>query len=63
MQETKGTVLVFLYLIKYTVDMRLPRRTYDGAFHHAMNRGYEGRPIFGSAFDKEFILTFPAGRA
>lgn len=37
--------------------MRLPRRTYDGAFHHAMNRGYEGRPIFRSAADKKFFLA------
>jgi putative transposase len=37
--------------------MRLPRRTYDGAFHHAMNRGYEGRPIFRAAADKKFFLT------
>jgi putative transposase len=36
--------------------MRLPRRTYDGAFHHGMNRGYEGRPIFGAEPDKVFFL-------
>ncbi len=36
--------------------MRLPRRTYEGAFHHAMNRGYGGRPIFGTKADKEFFL-------
>jgi REP element-mobilizing transposase RayT len=36
--------------------MRLPRRTYEGAFHHAMNRGYEGRPIFGTQADKAVFL-------
>jgi len=36
--------------------MRLPRRTYEGAFHHAMNRGYEGRPIFKTHADKAFFL-------
>jgi REP element-mobilizing transposase RayT len=36
--------------------MRLPRRTYEGAFHHGMNRGYEGRPIFGAEPDKVFFL-------
>ena len=35
----------------------MPRRTFDGAFHHAMNRGYEGRPIFRSATDKKFFLA------
>ncbi|MCX6557798.1 MAG: transposase, partial [Candidatus Aminicenantes bacterium] len=33
------------------------RRTYEGAFHHAMNRGYEGKPIFRSAADKKFFLA------
>jgi len=37
--------------------MRLPRRTYDGAFHHGMNRGYEGRPIFRADLDKVFFLA------
>jgi REP element-mobilizing transposase RayT len=36
--------------------MRLPRRTYDGAFHHGMNRGYEGRPIFRFEEDKRAFL-------
>lgn len=34
----------------------MPRRTYEGAFHHAMNRGHEGRPIFGNKADKEVFL-------
>lgn len=38
------------------LPVRLPRRTYDGAFHHGMNRGYEGRPIFQAKADKQFFL-------
>jgi hypothetical protein len=36
--------------------MRLPRGTYAGAFHHGMNRGYEGGSIFGADLDKVFFL-------
>ena len=30
--------------------------TYEGAFHHAMNRGYDGRPIFDAKGIKEAFL-------
>ena len=31
--------------------------TYPGAFHHAMNRGYKGKPIFEPEGMKEFFLA------
>ncbi len=37
--------------------MRKPRFTYIGAFHHVMNRGLEGRPIFASLHEKEFFIS------
>ena len=36
--------------------MRRARITYQGAFHHAMNRGYNGNPIFKDDNDKEIFL-------
>lgn len=36
--------------------MRMARRTYDGAFHHGMNRGYEGRQIFRDDLDRNKFL-------
>lgn len=36
--------------------MRRARVTYQGAFHHAMNRGFEGRPIFGDDHDKNTFV-------
>ncbi|MBN1195937.1 MAG: transposase, partial [Candidatus Aminicenantes bacterium] len=36
--------------------MRLPRRTFQGAFHHAMNRGYEGRALLRDDADRIFFL-------
>jgi len=36
--------------------VRRARLTYQGAFHHAMNRGYEGRPIFKEDSSKDFFL-------
>ena len=36
--------------------MRRARITYKGAYHHAMNRGHEGKPIFLKDRDKEFFL-------
>ena len=36
--------------------MRLSRRTFQGAFHHAMNRGYEGRPLFWDDADRIYFL-------
>ncbi len=36
--------------------MRTARRTYEGAFHHGMNRGYEGRPILRARSDKVVFL-------
>ncbi|HDP94052.1 MAG TPA: hypothetical protein ENN40_01690 [Candidatus Aminicenantes bacterium] len=36
--------------------MRLPRRTFQGAFHHAMNRGYEGRVLFRDDGDRIFFV-------
>jgi REP element-mobilizing transposase RayT len=36
--------------------MRRARVTFLGAFHHGMNRGYEGRNIFEFDSDKEYFL-------
>ena len=36
--------------------MRRARITYQGAYHHVMNRGYEGKPIFKNVTEKEFFL-------
>jgi len=51
-------VLDFLTLIFYTLFMRRARVTYQGAYHHVMNRGYDGKPIFKEIRDKENFLTF-----
>lgn len=40
--------------------MRRARITYEGAFHHAMNRGYEGRIIFHTDQDRQFFLNLLA---
>ena len=36
--------------------MRSARRTFAGAFHHGMNRGYEGRAVFRDDQDKSLFL-------
>jgi len=36
--------------------MRQARITYEGAIHHAINRGHNGLPIFKSEIEKEKIL-------
>ena len=36
--------------------MRRARVTYQGAFHHAMNRGYEGKKIFLKDSEKNLFL-------
>lgn len=36
--------------------MRRARVTYKGAFHHAMNRGYDGKAIFLNLKEKELFL-------
>lgn len=37
--------------------MRRARVTYQGAYHHVMNRGYDGKPIFKGIKEKENFLT------
>jgi REP element-mobilizing transposase RayT len=37
--------------------MRRARVTYQGAYHHVMNRGYDGKPILKDIIDKENFLT------
>ena len=37
--------------------MRRARLTYKGAYHHVMNRGYDGNPIFKGRKDKEDFLS------
>ena len=37
--------------------MRRARVTYQGAYHHVMNRGYDGKPIFKERKDKEYFLS------
>jgi len=36
--------------------MRRTRASYQGAFHHAMNRGYEGKKIFLKDSEKSLFL-------
>lgn len=36
--------------------MRRARVTYKGAFHHAMNRGYDGKEIFFNSKEKELFI-------
>lgn len=36
--------------------MRRARITYQGAYHHAMNRGHDGRSLFQDDPDREFFL-------
>lgn len=36
--------------------MRRARITWQGAYHHVMNRGYEGKPIFRKKGEKEIFL-------
>ena len=36
--------------------MRRARVTYNGAFHHAVNRGYDGKAIFSNIEEKELFL-------
>jgi REP element-mobilizing transposase RayT len=38
------------------MGMRRARITYEGALHHGMNRGYEGRVIFADDQDRLFFL-------
>ena len=40
--------------------MRRARLTYQGAFHHGMNRGYDGRPIFSNIKEKAIFIELLA---
>ncbi len=54
--HTGGTVLYFFAFFKYNDFMRRARITWKGAYHHVMNRGYDGNPIFSKNSDKEIFL-------
>jgi hypothetical protein len=43
--------------------MKRVRITYPGAFHHAMNRGYDGNDIFSGNKNKAQFLDFLEGTA
>jgi hypothetical protein len=43
--------------------MKRVRITYPGAFHHAMNRGYDGNDIFAGNKNKAQFLEFLEGTA
>ena len=43
--------------------MKRVRITYSGAFHHAMNRGYDGNDIFAGNKNKAQFLSFMEGTA
>lgn len=51
-----GTVLLNYYFLRYCQDMRRARITYEGALHHGMNRGYEGRTLFSDDQDNQTFL-------
>jgi REP element-mobilizing transposase RayT len=48
-------VLIF-YFFQYNYSMRQSRCTWPGAFHHIMNRGDKGEPIFRDDTDKLLFL-------
>ncbi len=43
--------------------MRNSRITWEGAFHHVMSRGHEGRPLFRETFLKEAFLNILADKS
>ena len=43
--------------------MKRVRITYSGAFHHFMNRGYDGNDIFAGNKNKAQFLDFMEGTA
>jgi hypothetical protein len=43
--------------------MRRARITYEGAFHHAMNRGINGDDIFADSKSKSMFLEVMQGTA
>ena len=43
-------------VLRYACSMRRARVTYKGAFHHALNRGYDGKAIFSKSEEKELFL-------
>ena len=43
--------------IVYNIYMRRARFTFKGAFHHVMNRGYNGSVIFPQDIDKKYFLA------
>jgi REP element-mobilizing transposase RayT len=42
----------------YNVTMRRVRITYPGAYHHVMNRGYDGNAIFADSVTKSHFLAY-----
>jgi len=53
-----GTVLYYFTFICYHFSMRRARLTYQGAFHHCMNRGHGGEMIFsGEKYKRLFLET------
>jgi len=44
--------------ICYNLTMRRVRITYTGAYHHVMNRGYDGNPIFAGNVTKSHFLDY-----
>jgi hypothetical protein len=47
--------------ICYHLTMRRVRITYPGAYHHVMNRGYDGNPIFAGNVTKSHFLDYLEG--
>ena len=45
-------------ILWYNRSMRRERITYPGAFHHAMNRGYDGNDIFFGNQNKNQFLDY-----
>ena len=44
--------------ICYNLTMRRVRITYTDAYHHVMNRGYAGNPIFAGNVTKSHFLDY-----
>lgn len=53
-----GDGRLFFYFFTYYIYMRHVRLTWEGAFHHIMNRGIEQKPVFHEEDQKNTYLEF-----
>gem|GEM_PF-1837163 len=53
-----GAVRYFVTLLWYNRPMKRVRLTYEGAYHHGMNRGINGEDIFSGHKNKAQFLDY-----